>query len=281
MNLLLPPPVEKHMKQFIAQPTQTLIITGPSGSGKNAIAHHLIAQILATNDVNAHPYVKQVTSRDDKSIGIEQVRELEAFLKLKVPGSADYDRAILLADGQRLTEEAQNALLKTLEEPPSGTLIIVTTDNLQALLPTIRSRAQLLTVSVPTKATVVSYFDGAHSAQEVEQAYKISGGLPGLMQALLSNDAHPLREAVETARRLLQAPAYEKTLMVDGLSKDTAALSQVLLLLEQMAHISLQNAEEASAERWQHIYRTAYDISVALKKNAQPKLVTTSLALSL
>jgi hypothetical protein len=105
--------------------------------------------------------------------------------------------------------------------------------------------------------------------------------LPGLMVALLGDKDHSLKQAAQTARTLLQAQLYERTLLIDALSKDPKQLEQVLQLLQQMAHISLLKSTGASAQRWQGIYLAAYDASVALAKNAQPKLTVTGLALGL
>jgi len=83
------------------------------------------------------------------SIGIAAIRELKQKIFLKPYKSEQ--KAVLIEDAQTLTIEAQNALLKTLEEPPNHTIIILLADNPDSLLPTILSRTQLITTKSPIK----------------------------------------------------------------------------------------------------------------------------------
>ena len=78
----------------------------------------------------------------DPSIGIKEVRQLESFLSRK-PYQKDKKIAVI-KQAQTLTLPAQNALLKTLEEPPANSLIALLTSSPNKLLPTIISRCQLI-----------------------------------------------------------------------------------------------------------------------------------------
>ncbi len=77
-----------------------------------------------------------------QSIGIDDIKKLYTKLYLKPLKSKT--KAIIVEDAQTLTIEAQNALLKTLEEPPDNTIIMLGTDNKEVLLPTILSRCQII-----------------------------------------------------------------------------------------------------------------------------------------
>lgn len=78
----------------------------------------------------------------EKSLKIEDIRVLHAGLTL----SSSTRRLVYIPRAQMLTPAAQNALLKTLEEPPSNTTFVLASENLDALLPTIRSRCVLIKV---------------------------------------------------------------------------------------------------------------------------------------
>lgn len=78
----------------------------------------------------------------DGSIGIEEIRNLQKKIFLKP--LAGNTKATIIKNSQNLTPEAQNALLKVLEEPPPNTVIILTTQNKDLLLPTIRSRCKII-----------------------------------------------------------------------------------------------------------------------------------------
>lgn len=77
-----------------------------------------------------------------QSIGIEDVKQMQKKIFLKPIKSKT--KAVIIEDAQLLTPEAQNALLKVLEEPPANTLILLNTNSKEALLPTIISRCQII-----------------------------------------------------------------------------------------------------------------------------------------
>lgn len=87
-----------------------------------------------------HPDVLYFPS--DSKLGIEQARKIKEFFSLK-PYSAK-GRAVILEDASELTDEAQSALLKILEEPPLGAIIILGASSDVAFLPTILSRCEVI-----------------------------------------------------------------------------------------------------------------------------------------
>lgn len=80
--------------------------------------------------------------RSTLSIGIDDIKLMQKKIFLKPLRSKQ--KAIIIKDAQLLTIEAQNAMLKILEEPPEHTIIILTAENKQSLLPTIFSRCQII-----------------------------------------------------------------------------------------------------------------------------------------
>ena len=88
-----------------------------------------------------HPDVLVVAPAEGKAgVGIEQVHTLQRTLKLSL--QLGRQRVVIIDQAGSLTPEAQNALLKTLEEPPAKTTIILIAENEEALLPTVRSRCR-------------------------------------------------------------------------------------------------------------------------------------------
>jgi len=77
-----------------------------------------------------------------KFVAVDQIREMRDD-SLVVPNESDY-KVYIIAEGEKLNTEAQNAALKILEEPPKGVIIIICTDNEANLLVTVRSRCTLL-----------------------------------------------------------------------------------------------------------------------------------------
>lgn len=84
-----------------------------------------------------------------QSIGIEEIKKIQKKLFLKPVNSQQ--KAVIIEDAHLLTPEAQNALLKVLEEPPANTLIFLNTENKEMLLPTIHSRCKVIQLEETAK----------------------------------------------------------------------------------------------------------------------------------
>ena len=165
-RLAIHPYATAHLQRFISHPSHALLLLGPEGTGKYHLALLIIQKLLSLADVEAvssYPYITFVTPEKDKnSIGIEAIRELQHITSLRLPGKVNdrqsMRRFIIIPEAHSLTVEAQNALLKLLEEPPQDTCFILTASSEQTLLITIRSRVQQLTVQRPLRADLESLF---------------------------------------------------------------------------------------------------------------------------
>ncbi len=282
--LVIHPLTARQIAAFGAQPSHGLLLHGPAGSGKSAVANQLAATILGLGpeQLTDYPYLLQLDGPTISSAAIEGVRQLEHFLSLRVPKTGAITRIVVITDAQALSRQAQNALLKTIEEPPQATLLILTAPSQASVLPTISSRLQAIQLKRPSHQAVVDYFTAdKHAAKAIEQSYAISGGLPGLMAALLTNADHPLQPATETARKLLQQTVYERLLLVDELAKQKPHVINTLFILQQMAHARLQTTTGVQFIRWQQIMQASYEAAEQLDNSAQPKLVLDGLMLKL
>lgn len=130
------------------------IIEGAKGSGKYTLATMIAAalvpdfadKILAGGCVDVTAYA---LPEDKKSIGIATVRELKYKAQLQ-PQELPYN-IFIVRDANTMTPEAQNSLLKVLEEPPAGVYFFLLCDTASALLPTVRSRAPSLRMQLFTE----------------------------------------------------------------------------------------------------------------------------------
>jgi hypothetical protein len=288
-NIIIHPQTAKSLDNFRQRPSHALLLTGANGIGKGTIARLIAVELLdiSVDDFATYPYIKLIIPEESRrAIGIEAIRELEHFIALKVPNNstpAGIARIVVVEDAHLLTAEAQNALLKTLEEPPADTLIILSSISAQMLLPTISSRAPIVDVKLPPVDQTQAYFSQqGYSGKVLDRAVMMSGGLPGLIQAILTgDDAHPLVQAAETARKILQSSTFERLCLVEQLSKQRQQCLDIAFILQQMAQAALRSAAPASSQRWSKIMRAAYSTSQQLSVNAQPKLALTSLMLEL
>lgn len=108
------------------------LFSGRQGLGKETLAR-VVAQELVKQ---GGPLSELHVLTGEGSIGIEEIRDLRAKASLASAGLSIW----IVVGAERMTAEASNALLKTLEEPPEGTYFFLTTSTVQSLLPTIVSR---------------------------------------------------------------------------------------------------------------------------------------------
>jgi DNA polymerase III subunit delta' len=195
-----------------------LLFSGPSGVGKKTLALAVGRALLCDgNDGNAcdacpacdraarglHPDVILVEP-DGLSIKIEQVRDaVREIAGRPFEGRA---RAFVFDEAHLLTEQAQNALLKSLEEPPGTSHVLLVTASPQALLPTIRSRCQTLRFSPLPQSLLESHLRETTglSADEARLRAALSGGSLGVALAFESEAWRDLRVVLlETLEELV------------------------------------------------------------------------------
>ena len=120
------------------------------------------------------------------SIGVEEIRRMRADLQIKPYSSAH--KIYLIPDAEKLTVQAQNALLKTLEEPPEYAVIILIADGLVNFLPTVLSRCVVLQTRAVEEAQIAQFLqkEKGLSKDQAQILARFAGGNPG--QALLLTD---------------------------------------------------------------------------------------------
>ena len=134
------------------------LFVGPTGVGKETVARYFTQLIVCERntqpptacgtclacrkvDSGNHPDL-QFIRPEGSLLKIGQIRELQKQI-IYEPLEASR-KVYILTDVERMNEEAENCLLKTLEEPPASSVLILLTSNIRALLPTTRSRCQIL-----------------------------------------------------------------------------------------------------------------------------------------
>ena len=274
----------KRLNAFTDRPRQGLLLTGQRGVGKRYLAEYIAAKLLAVDKtkISEQPYLRVVSSGSSTTIGIDSIRALDEFIRLKVPGKKQIDRVIVIDSAERMSIEAQNALLKLLEEPPEGTIIVLTTENTQSLLPTIISRVQRVAIAAPEIEQVSEHFQQiGFDAAKVKQAIAISGGLPGLTYAILTDDEGRLLTAADTAKNLLSGSSFDRVRLIEQLARDKTLSADVLFMMQQMSRYGLRGSEGRAATKWLNIMKHGFQAEQALQANASPKLVLTDMMLKL
>jgi DNA polymerase-3 subunit delta' len=217
------------------------LFRGPDGVGKKRTALTLAAYINCKNPQEQdacgrcpscrkyfsgnHPDLILVEP-DGAAIKIGQIREL--MHQLTFPPLEAQVRVVILEDIHTMRREAANSLLKTLEEPAPGNLLVLTADASGKVLPTILSRCQVLAfgpLDHEAMARVLMQEDGMEDTQALTLAAVAEGSL-GRAKFLLQENLLPFRQEVVEELLLVQHDTAETVAQVIRLSEKAAALKE-------------------------------------------------------
>ncbi|MFL6659350.1 MAG: DNA polymerase III subunit delta' [Massilia sp.] len=159
------------------------------------------------------------TKTPSKDIKIEQIRALADFMNISTHRQGL--RVVVLYPAEALNTPASNALLKTLEEPPPGTVFLLASNSLDRLLPTILSRCRKFALPMPDNTAALAWLKEQGLA-DAESWLREQGGSP--LAALAQSEASGSREDLETLLQLLAHPNVDAALKAaDKLSKTPLA----------------------------------------------------------
>ena len=287
------PVIAKLTKQtivdLIANPSHAVLIVGNRGTGKLTIAKHIATKVLGTGNIDKlsqNPYFMVVKS-GDKNISIDIIRELKAFFKLKTTGNGGIRRVVVVENADLMTDEAQNAILKILEEPPSDLMIILTSKSDQQLNKTIISRVQLIRLYRPNINEVMAHFKAqSYGEEEINLAYNLSNGSVGLMTDLLDKDARSeIFQYVEDAKKILSSTRLEKLLAIEMLSSDRNELVDRQYAIKRVCSAGLNQAVNKGQTKliaqWLKILREIEKAEKAIERGGNIKLLLTDLLVNL
>lgn len=310
-------PVKKLFQNIILnkKPASSYLLLGPSHLGKT-VAGKEFAQALNCQNTNLKPCgscfacleIKREEGSDvvfllgEESIKIDDIREIKRRLCLKV--SSLPFKIAFLKDVERMTEEAGNALLKILEEPPQKTIFVLTSSAPFLVLPTIISRCQIIKIQpVPFVEIEKKFLEKTNDLSLSQYLASVSAGRPGVGIALLENP-EILQKNIEILKKFLEIKDknnFEKLKFIEEIFSSKIPLEDVLdfwlyfirdILLAKNSNLSLisnTNLKEIilhSKDKYNfsHI-RFFIDLILKtkklLEKNVKPKLALEVLVLEI
>ncbi|MCS7278938.1 MAG: DNA polymerase III subunit delta' [Thermodesulfobacteriaceae bacterium] len=208
--------------------SQAYLLTGPEGVGKETTAWALLFHLFCEKNFenpcgnckackkllkDSHPDLLKVYP-EKKEITIEQIRNIQNFLKYR-PLEGKY-RIVLIKPAEKMNLQAANALLKSLEEPPSYIIFLLITENFTQLLPTIISRSQIVRFRTLPSEVIKNFLIKKFSYEEViaETLAKISQGSLGraieIMEKGLIEELHTFVKAGFSSSYILKFKVAER-----------------------------------------------------------------------
>lgn len=209
---------QRMLEAFILEPAHALCLSGDVGAGLGTVARTLAERLSGSS------LAVTVISPEKGLIPIDRVRQLYGETRAKQTGR----RCIIIDDADRMSAEAQNALLKLLEEPVENVHFILTSHHLQALLPTIRSRLQVIAVR-PIDETASIKLLSQYLLNDVRQRQILflAAGKPAELVRLAGDEEYfkARVEVVSKARSFLEADTYGRLIAIKSLTDRAGALS--------------------------------------------------------
>lgn len=274
-----------------------MLLEGDEGLGKFTLASIIAAAAVCGKEnapcgscgnchlaeIGNHPDIT-IIAPEGKLIKVDTVREVinAAYIK---PSQAQ-KKVFIFKDAHRMNEAGQNALLKTLEEPPQSVIFILLAESSAALLPTVISRCTLFSLSPPDKKSGIEILCKMGFSEE-EAAQRLMAAAGNIGRAAAEKAKKSKISPQEFIELIAAGDSYSALLLLRKLEKDR---TQATLFFEELHTCLLQaRRNEAlgmgdfslSAEYLRFMTIEADKAADALKKNGNLSLIFHTLCLNL
>lgn len=225
-DLFLAPTSKLLLDAFVRHPKHGLLLSGVPGVGLGSIARAVACELVAHSSD-----IARLEPDEKGTIAIETIRQLYVSTR----DIRHSNQVVIIDDADKMSDAAQNAFLKLLEEPTPHTFFILTSHEPQMLLPTILSRTNHIDIRPISEQESTAYLSTLGVGDDTTRAQSlfIASGLPAELWRLSQDDEYfKTRSAtVVAARQLLQGKTIERLLLISKYTERNQAL-ELLRTLE-------------------------------------------------
>lgn len=247
---------------------------GPKGIGKRKMAEEMSKILLETEDLGVAIDYKEISKIDGKkNIIIEQIRK-EIIDDVHIAPATGRHKLYVIDDADYMNEEAQNALLKTLEEPPSYVCIILVAENIQKFLPTIISRVKQISFSKLEDRKMEVYYklNGLENSFDMSMKKYIDGSIGKLLSLKEESSYELFKQAEKLVGLFKNKEELNAIKLLDNISLKTTNILEYLeyLFYEHKMYDKINEIEKAKEKLIyngnEDIVRTVMAINICRKE---------------
>lgn len=259
---------QRTIDRFKTHLPHALLIVGEKGLDTEG-AVDTLARSEPSDIVTIHP------EEGRKSISVDQVRQLT--LRLRTYPSRR--RVVTINPASAMTEEAQNALLKLLEEPAERTHLLLVATLATDMLPTVRSRCQLLTLSRTTQSQdSAALADADVDDKTKQQILFLAAGRPMLIRELTTDSEllDTYRQTAADAKKIVEGVSYQALQAVH--THSTSRESALRLVDTVTTLLRFRTSTSGFDKRTEALLERVSDVQTTLEQNGHVKLSLLQLA---
>ena len=268
--------------------SHSYMFVGQSGIGKFMIAKEFAKAILCLGEQKPcdnceacikfngenNPDIQIIDEIEEKSIKTETIKEMVKGVYEKPIASSK--KAYIINDSQKMTKEAQNSLLKTLEEPPEYVVIILIAENENLLLNTIKSRCTKVKFNPLTNNELIKILKGKYGYEQLSSnILEIAGG--SVTQALGVQGKEELFDEAKTIFSNL-----EKVNIIDLLNRKDKIFKDKDSIQEILSYINIIFWKKAKQDaNYTNCIKIVEETKDRLKKNSNYDMTIDNLLLKI
>lgn len=266
------------------------LFSGPEGVGKKTLAGMFAMAVIAGKEINSEVdfcdrqalldlvlVEPETVEKKDvvkvRDIPIEAVRDAQQKLSL-FPYRGKY-KVLIVKDAHRMSNSAQNALLKLLEEPNRTAILILVTSEPDKILPTVQSRCEKLNFSLVSETELTKAFEKENNF--VFDVVPLAMGRPAIANLILKNpeELEARRNSRQQLNSLRAGSLNEKMLLAEEFSKDVRkTLDSLNVWIWSLRNEALANSdEEKRSEIFQTIEKMQKSMTLLKSTNANARLL--------
>ena len=272
-----------------------LILTGPSGVSKQHFAEQFAFFLLCSSPdagracgrckscllslAGNHPDLMNIGPEEaHKVIRVDTIRMIHQ--RLQQTSQQGGNKVCIICPAENMNENAANALLKFLEEPPADTYFLLVVHQISKILPTILSRSQRVNFSLPSEKSIIEWLKSDFNRVDIEHAIERARGFPERVKLILmESDVAQFDNDMLIQLMLGKRSSYDFAAKLDQRGAASFLDSLLVLVSRQSALYLTESSEELASlnlisdQQRHEIYALAINAKKAIAQNANLRLL--------